>query len=80
MQPQIEHGSSSSLFICPENAEWRNWFHFVATKPTWHGRLAREGPVWSSGFSLPRSVQPEGWTPNLRALHFHALWVCAAHV
>src|SRR5438094_10101861 len=23
-------------------------------------------PVWSSGFSLPRSVQPEGWTPNLR--------------
>src|SRR5436190_14209964 len=24
-----------------------------ATKPSWHGRLARERPVWSSGFSLP---------------------------
>jgi len=79
-QPQMNTDEHRSVFICVHLS--RKYRMAQLGPPGGREanvacRLPHEGSVWSSGFSLPRSVQREGWTPNLRALHFHALWVCA---
>jgi len=70
---ELEFGATTSTWWIQSSQIGQVLYHGRdghATKPSWYGRLARERPVWSSGFSQPRSVQPEGWTPNLRAPHF----------
>src|SRR5205809_5105352 len=60
---ELEFGATTSTWWIQSSQIGQVLYHGRdghATKPSRYGRLARERPVWSSGFSLPRSVQPEG--------------------
>jgi len=50
---QMNTDRCSSVFICLENTEWRNWVHLVAAKPTWHAACRMKDPFGVQALACP---------------------------